>query len=102
MRAFDHDLTGWQLTGKHKPVACEKCHVARDRQGLRTFVGTDRGCATTICHGSTQPHGFICKMACDRCHTTVDWAPPKPVLQFDHMDRKETALPLANAHRDVP
>ncbi len=46
--AFDHELTGWPLKGKHAKTDCKDCHKASDHQGLTKFMGTDRLCGS--CH----------------------------------------------------
>src|ERR1043166_2141039 len=55
-KSFDHELTGWQLKGKHAATECKDCHKAKDKQGLKTFMGTDRSCGA--CHAKEQPHKF--------------------------------------------
>lgn len=40
--AFDHQTTGFSLTGKHEDVRCETCHI----KGI--FKGTPKDCAS--CH----------------------------------------------------
>ncbi|HEY5946083.1 MAG TPA: cytochrome c3 family protein [Kofleriaceae bacterium] len=96
---FDHQLTGWPLEGVHATRTCDDCHSARDKQGLRLFVGTDRLCGS--CHRDT-PHGAKRDLlACDRCHSTAAWQPPLRVLRFDHDDRKDARVPLLGAHAAV-
>jgi hypothetical protein len=100
-KSFDHELTGWQLKGKHAATECKGCHKATDKQGLKTYMGTDRLCGA--CHAKEQPHKFERKdmMACERCHTESVWKPAKSTLQFDHDDRKDAAMPLLGSHKDV-
>jgi hypothetical protein len=102
---FDHDLTGWKLNGKHTSTKCDECHKLRDKQGLQTFMGTDKLCGASGCHAKDQPHKFDRKdmLACDRCHGEGVWKPAKsPADQrFDHNDRKDAAMPLIGSHADV-
>jgi len=100
-RAFDHKLAGWELAGKHAKVDCTKCHTTSNRQGLRTYLNTDKTCGS--CHSKEQPHGSVrpVVMECGRCHTESVWAPQKPKLEFDHDDKKQAAMPLEGAHADV-
>ncbi|HEU4733672.1 MAG TPA: cytochrome c3 family protein [Kofleriaceae bacterium] len=100
-KAFDHLLTGWKLNGKHAATECKDCHKAKDKQGLKTYMGTDRLCGS--CHAKDQPHKFVRKdmMACERCHTETIWNPRKSPMQFDHDDRKDAGMPLLGSHRDV-
>ena len=105
MKQFNHELTGWPLNGKHATTDCEQCHKVRDKQGLRTFMGTDRLCGAQGCHFSDQPHKFERKemLACERCHGEAVWKPAKsPANQrFNHDDKKDAAMPLFGSHKDV-
>ncbi|HEX4353851.1 MAG TPA: cytochrome c3 family protein, partial [Polyangiales bacterium] len=99
--AFDHQLTGWPLNGAHQRVGCNDCHKARDRQGLHTFMGTDRLCGT--CHQKDSPHGFVRRdmLACERCHSESLWKPEKRTMQFDHNNKKDAGMPLLGSHESV-
>lgn len=66
-QAFDHDLTGWPLHGTHATTDCARCHPTTDRQGLRTYVGVDRACAS--CHQSPHVGTVYDGRACERCHS---------------------------------
>jgi len=104
-KTFDHQLTGWRLNGKHATTDCDDCHKNHDKQGLKTYMGTDRLCGT--CHLKEQPHKFEAsekdKLACERCHGESVWKPAKPLSQqkFDHDDRKDALMPLLGSHKDV-
>ena len=52
---FDHAQTGWALQGKHAHHRLPRCHKTTNKQGLRTYLGTDRTCGS--CHNKDQPHG---------------------------------------------
>lgn len=98
---FDHKLTGWALAGKHATTKCEGCHKTTNKQGLRTYLGTESNCTT--CHAKDQSHwtGKQAVMRCDRCHTDKIWRPRKATLDFNHNDRQQAAMPLEGAHADV-
>lgn len=100
-KGFDHELAGWQLKGKHAATECADCHKLKDKQGLTTYMGTERLCGS--CHAKDQPHKFERKdmMACERCHGESVWKPAKSTMQFNHDDRKDTGMPLLGSHRDV-
>ena len=100
-KAFDHELTGWQLKGKHAATECKDCHKLKDKQGLKTYMNTDRLCGS--CHAKDQPHKFERKdmLACERCHNESVWKPSKTQMQFNHDDRKDAGMPLLGSHRDV-
>ncbi len=101
VKAFDHALTGWPLRGKHATADCAQCHKTTNRQGLRTYLSTDKTCGG--CHSKDQPHGAIRKrfQQCDLCHTESVWKPQKPRMDFDHQSRDQAAMPLQGAHADV-
>ncbi len=80
---FDHFTTGYELTGQHRVVPCESCHVDA------IFVGTPRDCAG--CHspgsrigagGKTTSH-ISSSENCDQCHTTAAWS---PASRFSHYE----------------
>jgi hypothetical protein len=80
MAEFDHDLTAYRLTGKHKSVDCKGCHVrVPDRKGMfvaewapqEIFKGTPKNCAT--CHAEPKQHKMSYGTDCKFCHTTADW-----------------------------
>ncbi|MBS1121334.1 MAG: hypothetical protein H6Q90_3562 [Deltaproteobacteria bacterium] len=102
-KQFDHGTTGWPLSGKHQSTDCDDCHKSRNKQGLRTFMGTDRLCGSSGCHQKDQPHKFDRKdmLACERCHTESVWKPTKQTKQFDHNDRKDAGMPILGSHKDV-
>jgi hypothetical protein len=100
-KGFDHELTGWQLKGKHANTECVDCHKTKDKQGLKLYMGNDRLCGS--CHAKEQPHKYVRKdmMSCERCHSESVWKPAKSVLQFNHDDRKDATMPLLGSHKDV-
>src|SRR5882672_6238886 len=80
-RAFDHLTTGYELTGAHRNVSCESCHVNA------TFKGTPRECATCHTQGSqvsaaAKPSNHVLSTErCADCHTTAAFL---PATRFDH------------------
>jgi hypothetical protein len=90
---FNHDSTGFPLTGAHRTTACVECHVNN------RYAGTPRAC--DACHmtqynAATPNHlasGFAAS-ACASCHNTTQWAG----AVFDH---NTTAFPLTGAHQTV-
>jgi hypothetical protein len=71
-RNYDHNRSGFPLTGIHATQACESCHL----NGV--FRGTPRDCSG--CHTAGSPHAqnntvkpqrhVPVTMSCDSCHTT--------------------------------
>ena len=60
---FDHDATGFALTGQHVGLRCESCH-----EGLK-FAKKSSDCLS--CH--TDVHKSELGANCLRCHTTQSW-----------------------------
>lgn len=72
---FNHNTTGFPLTGEHARQECDACH----RQGM--FKGTPTQCAACHVSGSgraatSKPGTHIATSApCEQCHTsTLSWA----------------------------
>jgi hypothetical protein len=82
---FDHLTTGFELTGKHRDLPCESCHVNA------IFKGTPRNCAA--CHGAGAEVRAVGKPAnhilasdrCEACHTPVAF---NPAVNFDHAEAR--------------
>jgi len=67
---FDHNTTGFQLTGAHLTLACSQCHI-----------GTTPGATCVSCHqtdfnSTTDPShvGAQFPTDCSTCHTTATWS----------------------------
>jgi hypothetical protein len=77
---FDHLQTGFSLTGAHRSVRCESCHV----RGI--FTGTPKLCVG--CHSRASRIATTVKPAkhipsspeCDLCHTPTVWS----IARFNH------------------
>ena len=105
---FNHDATGWALTGSHqmapvgKIVACTDCHVGNNY----TFTASNTDCygchmvawqSTARLGGNVPNHitaGFPSSQ-CATCHDTLLWANGR----FDH---SATGWPLQGAHVTTP
>ena len=78
---FDHDTTGFELTGQHRDLPCESCHANA------IFKGTPRACQD--CHGvgtairaTAKPSDHILSTNnCIACHAPIAWS---PAVNFDH------------------
>ena len=91
---FDHSKTAFPLTGAHKALVCEQCHI----NGV--FAGTPTACVS--CHqtdydNTTNPDhrasGF--PTDCTGCHTTTVWTG----AVFNH---SATQFPLTGQHKVTP
>jgi hypothetical protein len=74
---FDHFATGFPLTGGHRNLECDSCHL----NGI--FAGTPTACER--CHNNIRadgesPNHIQTDDICDNCHTTIDWRHAR----FDH------------------
>ncbi len=84
---FNHERTGFSLTGRHQRTPCKSCH-------LTDFsVPLPRGCAA--CHRDV--HAGELGARCDSCHDTTDWR-----SRFDVDAHRRTNFPLIGAHAALP
>jgi hypothetical protein len=76
---FNHNASGFPLTGAHTAVACDQCHKNGRFSGTPT---TCVACHQTDYNATTDPAhvsaGF--STSCESCHTTTTWQGAK----FDH------------------
>ncbi|MFN7980522.1 MAG: cytochrome c3 family protein [Vicinamibacterales bacterium] len=82
---FDHSKAAFQLTGAHRTVACEKCHVDRVYKGVAFS-------ACTSCH--KDQHRPAQGATCTTCHTTETW-------RTRRVEHARTAFALTGAHQKV-
>ncbi len=83
---FNHDITGFSLTGTHRTVECKACHI----NGV--FKGTPTDCYS--CHAAVDAHKGQFGKDCGTCHTTTKWQD----VSFDH---SKTKFPLTGLHVKV-
>ncbi|MFI5253008.1 MAG: cytochrome C [Bacteroidota bacterium] len=99
---FDHNQTGFVLTGGHKQVTCERCHTSASIKDStvvvmlkahphKTFLGLNEECKS--CHQDVHNGRFT--QSCSFCHTTSTW---KDVTKFDHI---KTKFPLIGKHLET-
>lgn len=99
---FDHDLTGFSLSGKHGNVKCGQCHADRfvrdplvkeivAKRPKRTWLGLGTRCAD--CHADVHRGSF--GPECSTCHNPSGW---RDVRSFDH---SRTKFRLAGKHAAV-
>lgn len=81
--AFEHDTTGFALTGQHTDTECRQCHVALD------FSKAGTECVS--CH--TDMHNNTVGQQCDYCHNTGSWI-VQDISKIHNMSR----FPLTGAH----
>ncbi len=82
-KGFDHsNLTRFELTGRHKEIACSACHL-RDGRDVYKFQSAYSGFCVS-CHKNIHTEQFRSDYqseSCLTCHDTVSFAKLKP---FNH------------------
>ncbi|MCC6809553.1 MAG: hypothetical protein IT381_19140 [Deltaproteobacteria bacterium] len=95
---FDHATTDFPLLGKHKRVACDKCHATKTGGGLDAAFPPVEHAACSSCH--QDPHNKRFGQRCESCHTLDGWH----TLKKGAVDREfhdKTRFPLVGAHAGV-
>jgi hypothetical protein len=82
---FNHNNTGFPLSGKHAAVQCKACHS-------NGYAGTPSNCFA--CHASDDKHNGQFGTNCDSCHTPNGWGN----ATFNH---DKTGFPLVGKHAKV-
>lgn len=96
-KKFNHQLSGYELTGKHKVIDCRECHQPDlvEDAGLKkrsyTYLGLQTDCKA--CHQDV--HQNTLSRYCNDCHNTEDF---KIASKFNHT---KTAFPLVGKHKTV-
>jgi hypothetical protein len=94
---FNHNLSGYKLTGAHSKKKCDDCHKAsfiadrKIRAKKYTFLGLKTECLT--CHADY--HQKTLSASCSNCHNDEKF---KPASKFDH---QKTKFPLTGKHEVV-
>ena len=94
---FNHNLTGYPLTGAHAKKECMDCHKpdfissAAIRKKKFTYMGLNTSCLT--CH--TDYHQKTLRTTCTDCHGVESF---KPAVKFNHTN---TNYPLTGTHKTV-
>ncbi|MDD4969235.1 MAG: hypothetical protein PHT07_07360 [Paludibacter sp.] len=90
---FDHNTTGFPLTGAHISVNCTSCH----KNGFGPIPTTCVSCHLANFNATTNPNHVTAKFStdCQTCHNTIAWSPST----FNH--NTATAFPLTGAHIGV-
>lgn len=111
---FEHQMTGFPLTGSHQSLDCRQCHKAKhisdpgtllamDKDLSRTFLGLEPQCQS--CHADIHAGQFNTSQFisdCTHCHDTAQW---KPAPLFDHANAqfqltgKHTLVDCAKCHQ---
>ncbi|HJW31053.1 MAG TPA: hypothetical protein VJ508_17625, partial [Saprospiraceae bacterium] len=94
---FEHQVTGFELKGKHKEITCTACHkmdTIVQGQVLLPFMGLKAACSS--CHADVHERQFEVAGTtdCNRCHGFEAWKPS----EFDHQTAR---FKLDGAHIKV-
>jgi len=93
---FEHQLTGYTLSGKHTKIDCRECHKpdhiqkSELKKNANTFLGLGQECLS--CH--EDYHQKTLPTDCASCHTTEAFSPSK----FNH---NKADFALVGKHKDV-
>jgi len=95
---FDHQLSGYNLEGKHATISCDACHNSKFRNSNisqktsgNTFLGLENNCLN--CH--QDYHQKTLSSDCLSCHNQSAF---KPATAFDH---SQTNYSLIGKHKIV-
>ncbi|NPV11704.1 MAG: hypothetical protein HPY57_07945 [Ignavibacteria bacterium] len=83
---FNHDQTGFSLTGQHKMVNCRQCH------STLKFEEAKNDCKA--CHNDVHQNTF--GIDCQRCHTSETW-----IVKNIRQIHNQTRFPLTGIHQNV-
>lgn len=105
---FEHEGTAFPLTGEHRTVTCDKCHVSMSRPGVAVDVVRYVGVAHARCNDCHEDqHRGAMPGGCAGCHTTVGWKDldrRRLESSFNHaatgfkLEGRHAAAPCASCH----
>src|SRR5205807_886934 len=72
---FDHLTTGFELTGQHRDLPCESCHVNAIFKGTPTDCGACHGIGTVVRATAKPRHHILSTDQCRACHTPAAHVP---------------------------
>lgn len=97
IKKFDHQKTGYNLTGAHSKQECNACHQNENIESSEiknkayTYLGLKTACIS--CHKDV--HQNTLPTDCASCHNTEEF---KPALLFDHA---QSNFPLKGKHKET-
>ncbi|MCP4290241.1 MAG: hypothetical protein GY780_00225 [bacterium] len=94
---FSHNNSKLPLTGMHKKVACNKCHISKqlnDKKAVVQYTGLSFS-QCTDCHA--DPHKNSFGSDCTSCHDTSGWL----VINGKGFDHNMTDYKLVGLHNTV-
>jgi hypothetical protein len=89
---FDHDPTGFPLTGTHKSVPCASCHInARFKTTPKNCFGCHNGMTAPGATSLLAAHPLTTNY-CEGCHKTTTWR------DYSFIDHIQALGPCAACH----
>lgn len=93
---FDHEQTGFSLSGVHAETSCSSCHFPENNahekeQKFASLTGACLDCHNDEHHGQFEKYG---DKGCEKCHDYDNWE----ASRFNHDDAR---FKLEGAHADV-
>ena len=83
VKAFNHNLTGFPLDGKHGQIQCDACHMNN------RYDQSKPDCVS--CHTEPQVHTGLLGTDCQTCHNSNTWKPASfQAKPFDHTNTRFT------------
>lgn len=89
---FDHDVTGFPLTGTHISVPCAECHInARFKNTPKNCFGCHNGMTAPGAASLLNGHPLTTNY-CEGCHLTTTWR------DYRFIDHVQALAPCASCH----
>jgi hypothetical protein len=101
---FDHDDTGYRLTGRHRSVECAGCHadlpprVASGGFGTGVALEFAAGPAGSCTNCHADPHSGTMAGDCSSCHSTAGWLGVDRTRVASRFDHGTTDFALVGSH----
>jgi len=97
--AFSHEKTSYVLTGRHRDVSCDGCHIrvpAASGTGTTVRYASTPHASCSTCHN--DPHAGSMPGACASCHATSDWLHVDRGRIESDFDHRTTGFLLEGRH----
>ena len=82
--SFEHEITGFNLNGRHGLIDCNECHVSM------VFSEVKKECVD--CHADI--HNNTVSLSCDDCHGNDDW-----IIEDITVVHEQSGFPLLGLHQ---
>jgi hypothetical protein len=89
---FDHNRTGFPLTGAHERARCESCHLGGVFEGTPFQCGACHLQGASLAETYKPPNHIPTSNRCDECHNTSTWSN----VRFQHIGLTTTCFSCHN------